>query len=252
MKAASSHVSTLTGINSIVASHITPHAPRLTPHASQIPFSAVLTGNDHADTRRVAGSGKSILASQTIHRIQDAHLNTDDSICFAYFNVSNNSFQDSRALILALTNQLCRHQDRVPKWLLQTKKEGRDPLEDATIENFLKLTVSHPRTFVVIDGLDECPDAGRKSVLNFIDAITTAKRVFKVFVTSRRKADVARILDHKRVLQVTTDSQGTTNDINLLIRQRTASLRSNQSLLIQSNILFDHVVATLIQKADGM
>jgi len=114
------------------------------------------------------------------------------------------------------------------------------------------MTDINPQTFVVIDGLDECPDAGRKSVLTFINAITSAKTVFKVFVTGRRQADIARALDHQRVLQVATDSQGTTDDINLLVRQRTASLMSTQSLLIKSNVLFDHVVSTLIRKADGM
>lgn len=114
------------------------------------------------------------------------------------------------------------------------------------------MTDVNPQTFVVIDGLDECSDAGRKSVLTFIAAITSTKPIFKVFVTGRRKADIARALDNKRVLQVATDSQGTTDDINLLIRQRTASLMSSQSLLINSNVLFDHVVSTLIKKADGM
>lgn len=205
-----------------------------------------------ADIWSIAGSGKSILASQVIQYIQDTHLSANDGICFAYFTLSNTSFKDSDALILALLNQLCRSRDLVPGWLLQAKKEGRGPLENATTANLLRLTEPYARTFIIIDGLDECPDAGRRSVLTFIGALTSSKPGFKVFVTSRKKTDIARALDRREVFQVATDSKGTTNDINLLVRQRAASLRLDRSLLIQSNVLFDQVVSTLIQKADGM
>jgi hypothetical protein len=200
----------------------------------------------------LAGSGKSILASQVIQHLQDQRHSATSAICFAYFTVANIPFGSSGPLILALFKQLCQKQERIPEWLLRAKREDRDPQEYATIGNFLKLTASYSETFVIIDGLDECPDAGRKSVLDFINDLRFCQPIFKIFLTSRKKNDIARYFDREVVLQVTTGSEGTMNDINCLIRQRTESLRQTQDLQIDSDLLLERVVTTLIQKADGM
>jgi hypothetical protein len=162
------------------------------------------------------------------------------------------SFGGSGPLILALFKQLCRQQERIPEWLLRAKREDRDPLEYATIDNFVKMTATYAETFIVIDGLDECPDTGRRSVLDFLHDLRSRQPVFKIFMTSRKKSDIARYFDRKDVLQVTTDSEGTMNDINCLIRQKTKSLRQSQDLLVKSDTLFEEVVSTLVRKADGM
>lgn len=200
----------------------------------------------------IAGSGKTILASQVIKLLQDLCDNTSSVVCFAYFTVNNDLFEDSGSLILALFKQLCRQQQRVPEWLRQAKREDRDPREHATIDSFVKLVAAYSRTFVVIDGLDECTDTARRSVLEFLNDLRFCRPVVKVFMTSRKKSDIARLFERKEVLQVTTDSEDTTKDINLLIRQKTELLRQNQTLLVQSDTLFEKVVSTLIQKADGM
>lgn len=171
---------------------------------------------------------------------------------FAYFTVANLSLDSSGSLILALFKQLCRQLEHTPEWLLRAKREARDPQEYATIDYFLKLTASYSEVFIVIDGLDECPDQGRKSVLDFLNNLRSRQPVFKTFVTSRKKSDIARCFDRKDVFQVSSDSQGTINDVNRLIRQKTQSLRQSQDLLIQSDIVFEKVVSTLTQKADGM
>jgi hypothetical protein len=200
----------------------------------------------------LAGSGKSILASQVIQHLQDQRHSATTATCFAYFTVANLSFGSSGPLILALFKQLCRGQTRIPEWLLCAKREDRDPQEYATIGNFLKLTASYSETFVIIDGLDECSDTGRKSVLDFVNDLRFCKPIFKIFLTSRKKSDIARYFDREGVLQVTTGSEGTMNDINCLIQQKTERLRQSQELLIKSDLLFEKVVSTLIQRADGM
>jgi hypothetical protein len=151
-----------------------------------------------------------------------------------------------------LFKQLCRQQKRIPEWLMRAKREDRDPHECATIDNFLKLTAPYSEIFIVVDGLDECSDTGRKSVLDFLNDLRFCQPVFKIFMTSRKKNDIARYFDREGVLQVTTDSYDTMNDINCLIRQKTESLRQSQDLLVDSDVLFEKVVSTLIRRADGM
>jgi hypothetical protein len=197
-------------------------------------------------TLYLAGSGKSILASQVIQHLQDQSHSATSAICFAYFTVTNVLFGSSGALILALFKQLCRQQKRIPEWLLCVKREDRDPQEYATIGNFLKLTASYSERFIIIDGLDECSDTGRKSVLDFINDLRFCQPIFKIFLTSRKKSDIARYFDREGILQVTTGSEGTTNDINCLIQQKTESLRQSHELLIESDLLFEKVVSVLV------
>jgi hypothetical protein len=135
---------------------------------------------------------------------------------------------------------------RIPEWLLCVKREDRDPQEYATIGNFLKLTASYSETFIIIDGLDECSGTGRKSVLDSINDLRFCQLIFKIFLTSRKKSDIARYFDREGILQVTTGSEGTMNDINCLIQQKTESLRQSHELLIESDLLFEKVVSVLV------
>jgi hypothetical protein len=107
-------------------------------------------------------------------------------------------------------------------------------------------------TYIVIDGLDECRESERRPILELISTLRESQQVFKIFVTSRKHSDITRCFDRSGVLQVTTDSEHTTNDINILIRQKTEALRQSQTLLVRSEKLFQEVVSTLIRKADRM
>lgn len=148
--------------------------------------------------------------------------------------------------------QLCERQDRVPEWLFDAARHEEDPLSYATIDNLTKVASFYERTYIVIDGLDECQESKRRPVLELISTLRESTKVFKIFVTSRKHSDITRYFDREGVLQVTTDAEHTTNDINLLIRQKTEALRQSQALLVRNNKLFEELVSTLIQKADGM
>jgi hypothetical protein len=173
-------------------------------------------------------------------------------LCFAYYNASDTTFQGLRPLLLTLFKQLCENQERVPEWLLEAKGNKKDPLGYATVNNLTKLTSRNQRTYIIIDGLDECRESERRPILDLISTLRESKRVFKILVTSRRHSDITRCFDRAGVLQVTTDSNHTTNDINNFIRQKTIALRKSQVLPIRSDVLFQEVVSTLILKADRM
>ncbi|KAG9947567.1 hypothetical protein KCU85_g5598, partial [Aureobasidium melanogenum] len=192
--------------------------------------------------------------SQVIKYIQAKQSARPEAIgvCFAYFNASDATFQGLRPLLLTFLKQMCEHQNHIPDWLTEAKGNKRDPLGSSTIENFSKITSGYQRTYIIIDGLDECRESERRPVLELISRLRQSKKVFKMFVSSRKYTDITRCLARKGVLQVTTDSKQTTNDINIFIQNKTRSLRQSQSLLVQSDSLFQEMVSTLIQKADGM
>jgi hypothetical protein len=176
-------------------------------------------------------------------------------LCFAYFTVGDVSFRHKDLLILALFRQLCQDQDDIPGWLWQAKSDGRDPLETASVSNLVALASRYRQTYIVLDGLDECPERERQSVLELIVAIRQANATFKIFLTSRRENDIARCFSRKGVIQLQTSSDGNSADIESFIYQETLRLRHSSGvkrLKVKSDTLFNNIVSTLTEKADGM
>jgi hypothetical protein len=195
--------------------------------------------------------------SQVINRLEGLQAvgSGDIGLCFAYFTCGDASFRDLDSLILALFEQLCRKQDAVPSWMLQAKSESRHPSKLASIDNLVKLTSCHRQTYIVLDGLDECPKRDRRSILDFIHFLRQAKQVFKVFLTSRNEDDIASYFDCNEVVQLYTSSQGNLFDIESYILTETSKRRhspNGRQLTVQSETLFNDIVSTLIRKADGM
>lgn len=192
--------------------------------------------------------------SQVIDYLIDRHRHArgDVAVCFSYFTLSDASFDSLKTLILALYKHLCEDQVFIPKFLLQAKHEHRSPFATAKTENLITLASCYQRIYVVVDGLDECPDKEQQSVLDFFEAVLHATPVFKIFVTSRQRPDVDKRLHYNKLLQVTTGSDDTSSDIESYVREKATMLRQKKKLFIKSDALFDVVVSTLVQKADGM
>jgi hypothetical protein len=156
---------------------------------------------------------------------------------------------------MALFRQLCQHRDTIPDWLHQAKSANCDPLEMASIENLMILTSGYRQTYIILDGLDECPERERRSILDLISSLRQTNSVFKIFLTSRRENDIARCFDRKGIIKLQIDSYGHSDDIESFIRRETLRLRYNpgvRQLTVHSDTLFDKIVSTLIEKADGM
>jgi hypothetical protein len=176
-------------------------------------------------------------------------------LCFAYFALDDSSFKGAEALLLALFKQLCRTQTHLPDWLLRAKAERRDPRYIANSRNLDSLTSQYKQTYIVLDGLDECPEKERQTVLELVSLLRQAQPVFKVFVTSRKEDDIADHFDCSDVIQLSISTDGNPADIESFVHHESSRLRQNTSgrkLLVKSDVLFDEIVSTLVGKADGM
>lgn len=154
-----------------------------------------------------------------------------------------------------MAEQLCRKRTQLPEWLSKGRKHNRDPLILATLSNFIELNSCYQKTYVVLDGLDECPERDRRPILEFINSIRQVTPVFKVFVTSREEVDIADHFGCAEVIQLSTNSQGSSADIDYFIRQESSRLRQNKTgrkLAVRSDRVFNEIVSTLTQNADGM
>jgi hypothetical protein len=177
------------------------------------------------------------------------------ALCFAYFALDDLSFRGAEALILAMFKQLCQAQTHLPGWLQRAKRECRDPTDVANFTNLVSLTSEYKQTYIILDGLDECPERERRSVLELVNSLRQAKSVFKVFVTSRKEDDIADYFDCAGVIQLSINTDGNSADIKSFIQHESSRLRqanSGRKLVVKSDMLFDEIVSTLITRADGM
>ena len=126
---------------------------------------------------------------------------------FFYCDFRDDDKKDLHGLVSSLLVQLCEYSDTystiLSDFYSSNKRKRRNPKDDVLIE-CLKEILKHPGqapVFVIIDGLDECPNtsgmlSAREKVLMFVkDLVNLRLRDLHICITSRPEADIMYILD---------------------------------------------------------
>jgi hypothetical protein len=140
------------------------------------------------------------------------------------------------------------------------KKDEADmdssPLEKLSLQESVKLILAllaDNSATIIIDALDECLPALRHELLTALDKIIQeSPNIVKVLVSSRDDKDIViRLKDSRNVYISAGDNSG---DIERFVRTRVVSAIQDRRLLggDVSNELKDHIIETLIVKAEGM
>ncbi|KZV58988.1 hypothetical protein PENSPDRAFT_695561, partial [Peniophora sp. CONT] len=156
-----------------------------------------------------AGAGKSVLwydiqailseqllifpnSSSVIDKLkEDSTL----SLAYFYFDYSDTTKQDCRALASSLVFQLATCSEKCQAYL-QRKQSPRSPTYDELLVLLSGLLCLSGRTIIVIDALDECPERarGRTGLSRFFDHLRGLQGedgvILRVFVTSRPELDI--------------------------------------------------------------
>ena len=162
---------------------------------------------------------------------------------------------DSTSLVANLLKQLCweLHTQRLPppdsllKFFIEGKDRG-NKLSFEEAKKFFHETASYFRKiYLVVDGLDECPEESLKHVVDILHGLgSSSKPIFKVLVMSRVSNEVRLGLKAHHHLKMTpTMNQGDINSfLHAIIGERGERPR-NQDLRMQ-------VVRKLASRSDGM
>ncbi|RDA91555.1 hypothetical protein CP533_4340 [Ophiocordyceps camponoti-saundersi (nom. inval.)] len=209
------------------------------------------------------GSGKSILCSSVIQHLQDIH-GSDPTTALAYFffSFSDMGKQEVNAMLASLIKQLCVARPDTPQsvaCLGEDKERGHRPGTDKLEEAFIATACGFSHAYVVIDGLDECPQlkGEREKLLHVLDHIMMkAPENLHVFCTSRREPDIARTMDdifrvpgHSFAeIDLTAKRYMLDRDIDLYVR---STLASNSCRSWPRDVK-EEARNTLLEKADGM
>lgn len=157
--------------------------------------------------------------------------------------------------MLAILDQLCRKLEEMPKILLDSQNRAEEPADVSYAEFLIKVAKSFTQVFIIIDGLDECPEKERSEILKFIaQTVHTPidKACFKIFVSSRRDADINAAFSSIRTPVIELEAGKITPDIKKFVREEALRLRATSELRIESDDLFERVIQDLIKKSDGM
>ena len=142
------------------------------------------------------------------------------SLAFFYCDFREDQKKDLRGLLSSLLVQLCHQSDFYSDILFKFYSEHDDgkryPSEDELsrcLTDLLKLP-AHGSVYVIIDGLDECPNTSavwspRAKVLNLIEKLIKSQFPnLRMCVTSRPETDIKDVLDTLTFFPVSLHDEG--------------------------------------------
>jgi len=194
-----------------------------------------------------------ISRSNVINHIQQIYLRGDVGLCFAYFSFADPTFQDLRLLIALCLKQLCEQQGTVPEELMRVKQLAKEPSGVIKTGIFTKIAMSYQQIFIVIDGLDECPEESRSRILDFIVEVSSnPDSIIKVFVSSRKEPDISARFKRLNAPAIELETGKITPDIQTFVRHEALRLRAESSLRVRDDALFTEIIESLVDMSDGM
>lgn len=191
------------------------------------------------------GVGKTMLAARTIETLQNRYPQHSDipsltSVSYLYFKDDNPALQDCTQMWKAAALQITKANDRFKKHVVATiNKKHQDTFASARqiwrnlfLDFFSEDTSSRSPTslaFLVVDGLDEAPEAERVKFLSCLAELVdrgTINRKCRIQIAVFARPDVRAdpgfekvgFRTQERIIEVTPDKN--TPDIEAFIRQR--------------------------------
>ncbi|KAI1197706.1 hypothetical protein F5X97DRAFT_170866 [Nemania serpens] len=210
-----------------------------------------------------AGSGKTVLTSKIIECIEEQGR---DLLAYYYFSFQHREQHTIRDFKTALLVQLVKRLSQKthvknPKHFFMPRsfKDLRDkyyPSSSPRIADLdttlLKIIDQSPRTFIIIDALDECSNSQLQN-----DILTFAQQLLEnvttdlyILITSRPEVDIELAVSRMPVMkrQVAFNTQKVNNDI----RSHLISLTGELPYSKWSGELRNHVVNYITQRSDGI
>ena len=200
--------------------------------------------SSHLWVQGLPGSGKSVLAANAISILKE-----NDSAIISYFFCSRNepTKRSASSIIRTIINQLAQQSPRILLNLNRMRLQGYNFAQPLSL-TWRQLIVEQlengqERTYIVIDGLDECEMEERKTLMNIIISLEHTANIFWL-IFSGYTPDIAKSLVGPNFVLKPTDSR---QDIRLYIEQYV-----NKSRLMSSEPIKTQVVDRLSRGSAGL
>lgn len=147
--------------------------------------------------------------------------------------------------------QLCRKMPELPDEVLnfyhKFTRDARKPHFEDLQSLFVRCVRHLKQVFVVLDGLDECPEEYRRPILEFICTIGTPGMNVKAFVTSRWERDIYHVFSRQGIARLEIQPAHVEKDIAEVVKHQVEAELSKISPDLQQE-----VIRTLTEKSGGM
>jgi len=184
------------------------------------------------------------------------------SLAFYYHDFREDEKKDQRGLLSSILFQLCDQSNSYYEILSTFYSGHRDGVQnpsDDELAGCLKALLGLPGqapVYLIIDALDECPDASalsspREKVLELLEDLVHSRFPdLRICVTSRPEADIKQILQPLTPRAISIhDESGQMHDIENYIRSTVNSNRKMRKWKYEHKQL---VIDSLTKRADGM
>lgn len=196
-----------------------------------------------------------------VQRTKDAvgHTHNYEAIAYFYCNRNEPARRDPAVIFSTIVKQLTLPGLGLPDPVVvkHQEREAESSLRPLTFKESWELILSlvsiHPKTTIIIDGLDETDPRLRRELLNALcDLVNNARGLLKIFVLSREDRDIRIKLDG--VSHVCIHAADNTADIKRFVQRQVQDAIANGELLGGSvpAELRERVITTLTDGAQGM
>lgn len=201
-----------------------------------------------------AGCCKTVLCSTIIENVKH-QLQSRSNCAYAYFYFSFNdeeNKQSYRSFLLSMINDLSKECPIILELSAAYEKEKRGQPDISILEEvFVALLKRTETAYIIVDGLDECPESedGREKVMEGLKWV--AKRVtgLRVLITSRREPDIERFMQSWCDVRLALSEQNVNADIDVYVKRALATHRKLRLLPEKSK---REIEDTFHKKAEGM
>jgi hypothetical protein len=190
------------------------------------------------------GCGKSVAMSFLMDELRrrNEHQLPRPKVCYYYCrdDETGQAINIFSALVLALLGQLSGLKKTFYEWYKENQASGA--LELATsprkLEEFLEKvieTLDRP-LFIIIDGLDECERASRKTLLKLLRTLSQKTPRLKVILSSRPEEEILEQLREAVLIDIRSDAQRDTVIVRHIVEERLSYLSKDVRALIMETL----------------
>jgi hypothetical protein len=200
----------------------------------------------------IPGAGKTVLCSTIIDHIKTL-LAPETQFAYFYFDYNDSQKETVSGMLRSMIFQICtstagRFPTAVDDLFRQSNDGHQPPSLQSLTNTFSALLASSPRTYLIIDALDECSERDRLTEL--IRHLRESSDDASFLVTSRSEQDLLEGLQGSMDVQIDlSHAGGLEMDIDLHVRK---SLETDQKLRKWKRLLKKEILNALLQGAQGM
>ncbi|KAK4079765.1 hypothetical protein Trihar35433_870 [Trichoderma harzianum] len=199
------------------------------------------------------GSGKSMIASRVLDHLSTTLLSEKSAVfCYAFCNFYRANEERAGNIMCNLLKQLCQIQSPLPQSVedlfARHRSQRTRPSLDEAASALRSIISAYPKTFIVVDGLDECePSSASQFVSKILDLLVDTRANF--FATSRSLPNIiGKFREHNSII---TDmpSNSTADDIGQYIKSNAKRL---PDFVNHSPDVLEQVTNTIIKCSDQL